>query len=205
IEDILFFLGVSIASIWMAPPIGLSLWKAVETKYHYWLIGAIAFVVFLSVLYRLIWHRQAAGWAKWRRKLRRAVLETCVVFRFILRSGGTTFLLSALLNVLQWSSRFGVLLALVAALGVEANFLGLFFLQWMVYIAMTLVPTPGASGGAEAAFYLIYQTLLPSSVIGLASAGWRIITYYFILFLGLVFLQFGQIARRYKWQLDVPS
>ena len=42
-----------------------------------------------------------------------------------------------------------------------------FLLQWVIFTVMVFVPTPGASGGAEAAFLLVYSALLPVRIIGI--------------------------------------
>jgi hypothetical protein len=55
-----------------------------------------------------------------------------------------------------------------------------------VFTALNFVPTPGASGGAEAAFVLVYSALLPEAVIGIATSGWRFLTFYLQLGLGSV-------------------
>jgi len=49
-----------------------------------------------------------------------------------------------------------------------------------------MMPTPGATGGAEASFYMIYYYLLPHKSIGLIIAGWRFLTFYFLLGLGTI-------------------
>jgi uncharacterized membrane protein YbhN (UPF0104 family) len=78
--------------------------------------------------------------------------------------------------------------ALVAFLGAPVDPVLFFLLQWVVFTAMMFIPTPGASGGAEAAFYLVYSALIPAGIIGLATAGWRFFTFYLQLGLGsLVF------------------
>jgi uncharacterized membrane protein YbhN (UPF0104 family) len=56
-------------------------------------------------------------------------------------------------------------------------------LQVFVFALMTLVPTPGAAGGAEVMFSLIYRAFLPAGTIGLVTAGWRFLTFYFLLLL----------------------
>ena len=61
-----------------------------------------------------------------------------------------------------------------------------FLLQWVVFTAMSVVPTPGGSGGAEAVFVLVYSALLPDAVIGIATAGWRFLTFYVQLALGSI-------------------
>lgn len=43
---------------------------------------------------------------------------------------------------------------------------------------MNAVPTPGAIGGAEALFALLYRPFLPAGSIALVMAGWRFFTFY---------------------------
>src|SRR5690606_28502095 len=78
----------------------------------------------------------------------------------------------------QWIARYSVISALVAYLGYPVQPVLFWLLQWVVFTLMAMIPTPGAAGGAEAAFYLIYSALLPEQVIGLATAGWRFLTFY---------------------------
>jgi uncharacterized membrane protein YbhN (UPF0104 family) len=85
----------------------------------------------------------------------------------------------------QWLTRFSILLAVLLALGLPDDLLSFFLLQWMVFVAMALVPTPGAAGGAEAAFLLVFGKIIPSAAVGPALAGWRFLTYYFMLLAGV--------------------
>jgi uncharacterized membrane protein YbhN (UPF0104 family) len=69
-------------------------------------------------------------------------------------------------------------------------------LQVFVFALMTLVPTPGAAGGAEVMFSLMYSSFLPAGTIGLVTAGWRFLTFYFLLLLAAVLsLLFGMQLR----------
>ena len=65
-------------------------------------------------------------------------------------------------------------------------------LGWFVYFAILFIPTPGAVLGAEAAFYLIFASLLSTDLIGLVTFGWRFLTFYLQLTLGIIlFLSAG--------------
>ncbi|MEM9921878.1 MAG: lysylphosphatidylglycerol synthase transmembrane domain-containing protein [Bacteroidota bacterium] len=197
LEDIIFFVLVGISSLLYASPVQQSMWmpvwEGILKKGHllpYLMVGLGVWTFSYQV-----WLKKMSFWKKWQKKLRRLWMETRVVLRFIYRKGWKTFLLSAFTNCLQWSCRFMVLLTLIKSIGIEANYLELFFMQWMVYLAMAFVPTPGASGGAEAAFYFVYKSILPESLLGIVVAGWRIITYYYILLLGVVLLQIGRLLQ----------
>lgn len=66
-------------------------------------------------------------------------------------------------------------------------------MQAILYVAMAFVPTPGASGGAEAGFALIFGPIYGSVNTSVALILWRIITFYFIIAFGGVFLSIRSI------------
>lgn len=119
-----------------------------------------------------------------RRYLRTAWWDAKDVYQRIIRRGKAWFALSFLLTSVQWSARYSVITALAAFLGAEVDIVLFFVLQWVVFTLMTLVPTPGATGAAEAAFYFVFGPVLPDRVIGVATAGWRFLTFYVQLALG---------------------
>jgi glycosyltransferase 2 family protein len=124
--------------------------------------------------------------ARARRKLRDTWRDARAVFRLIAVRGRWRFALSLSLTALQWSARYSVISALAAFLGAPVQPVLFWLLQWVVFTLMAFIPTPGATGGAEAAFYLIYSAFLPDRVIGIATAGWRFFTFYFQLGLASV-------------------
>jgi glycosyltransferase 2 family protein len=129
-----------------------------------------------------------------RRKLRSTWIDAREVFRLVLRGGKWRFALSFLLTAIQWTARYSVISALVAFLGAPVQPVLFWVLQWVVFSLMALIPTPGAAGGAEAAFFFIYSAFLPERVIGLATAGWRFLTFY--LQLGLAAIIFFLLRLR---------
>lgn len=127
--------------------------------------------------------------ARTRRRLRTTVGDATDVFRLIIKRGKSRFALSFLLTAIQWSARYSVVSALIAYLGYPVQPLLFWLLQWVVFTLMTMIPTPGAAGGAEAAFYVIYSAFIPAEAIGLATTGWRFLTFYFQLgFAAIIFL-----------------
>lgn len=116
--------------------------------------------------------------ARLRRKLRRWWREARIVFRLIVRRGKARFALNVGLSAVQWAARYSVVTALIAFLGAPVEPVLFWLFQWIVFTLMTFMPTPGATGGAEAAFTLLYAGLLPTGIIGLATAGWRFLTFY---------------------------
>ena len=158
-------------------------------------VGVIAAVV---ILWRLAIRGYLGGGARrWslrraartRRRTRKSSRDFRSVLRLVRERGKGRFLLTFLVTAVQWSCRYSVATAVAYFLGAQVDPVLFFLLQWVIFTAMLFVPTPGASGGAEAAFYLVYSALLPASVVGLATAGWRLLTFYLQLSLGsLLFL-----------------
>ena len=124
--------------------------------------------------------------ARVRRRFRRAWWDFRDVYRLVVERGKSRFLLTMGITAVQWSCRYSVVSALAAFLGAEVDPVLFFLLQWVVFTVMLFIPTPGASGGAEAAFYLVYSALLPAPIVGLMTAGWRFLTFYLQLALGAV-------------------
>jgi uncharacterized membrane protein YbhN (UPF0104 family) len=52
---------------------------------------------------------------------------------------------------------------------------------------MAIIPLPGAAGGAEGGFYLIYSKFFASNTILTAIFIWRVLTYYSSIAIGSIF------------------
>lgn len=119
-------------------------------------------------------------------------LDAREVYRLIRTDGKSRFVLSMTLTAVQWVSRYSIIAVLIAFLGAPVQPVLFWLLQWVVFTLAAFIPTPGAAGGAEAAFFLIYSPFVPSGVLGLATAGWRFFTFY--LLLGLAALLYFAIG-----------
>lgn len=124
--------------------------------------------------------------ARTRRRWRDTWRDASSVFRLIARRGKARFALTLSLTAVQWGARYSVISALIAYLGQPVQPVLYWLLQWVVFTLMAMVPTPGAAGGAEAAFFLVYSPFIPEDVMGLATAGWRFLTFYLLLGLAAV-------------------
>jgi uncharacterized protein (TIRG00374 family) len=146
------------------------------------LIGLIAWLIMRGAL------RGHAGdglrrsglrvWGRPRRRLRRTMHDARAAFALIATRGKARFALTLTFTALHWIARYSVITALALFLGVPFDPILFWLLQWVVFTLMSFVPTPGAAGGAEVAFTAVYATLLPSGFIGLATAAWRMFTFY---------------------------
>ena len=117
-------------------------------------------------------------WGGLRRRLRRAWREARAVFRLIARTGKTRMALTLTFTAVQWLARYSVISALALFLGIPFDPVLFWVLQWVVFTIMSFIPTPGATGGAELGFTAVYASLLPGGTIGIATAGWRLFTFY---------------------------
>ena len=133
-------------------------------------------------------------------RLRRGTLATWAdarqVYRLVRTDGKLRFALSLSLTAVQWTARYSIISALVAFLGAPVQPVLFWMLQWVVFTLAAFIPTPGAAGGAEAAFFVVYSPFIPSSLMPLATAGWRFFTFYILLGLaGVLYLMMGGLRR----------
>lgn len=207
VEDAVFFAVALPAAIlwtrsWELPVVASSVRLLRENALTVIGAGAIAaLAVWLALHFMLFGHAGervqrwiVRRWGRVRRRLRRFLREAgAVAGEILLRSKGR-FALTLALTAVHWMARYSVVAALAAFLGVNVDPVLFWLLQWVVFSVMTFVPTPGATGGAELAFTAVYATLLPSGMIGLATAAWRFFTFYAPV--GLAALLFPLLAVR---------
>jgi uncharacterized protein (TIRG00374 family) len=197
LEDLVFFLvalplSAAMSSAWRLPAI-----RSLAGRVHFDAPEALAIVLAALVAVRVLWHLALVGrlgrgtrrrglrfGARTRRRMRKTWREFSDVYRRVISHGKLRFAATLAITALQWSCRYSVATAFVYFLGYHVDPLLFFLLQWVIFTAMLFIPTPGASGGAEAAFLLVYSALLPTRVIGLVTAGWRFLTFYLPLGLG---------------------
>jgi uncharacterized protein (TIRG00374 family) len=201
LQDSLFFVFALPISIVLSRAWNLPVLRTVgrEARGKAILITAVAAVVLFSL--RLLWRAVLIGrlgegprrhGLKWTAKTKRRLSHTWADVRevrgMVLERGKGLFLLTELITAVQWSCRYSVITALACFLAPQTHIdpVLFFLLQWVVFTAMAVVPTPGGSGGAEAVFVLVYSALLPDAVIGIATAGWRFLTFYVQLALGSI-------------------
>jgi len=132
-----------------------------------------------------------------RRGLRSTWVDAREAYRLIRKNGKWRFALSLSLTASSWIARYSIVSALIAFLGAPVQPVLFWLLQWVVFTLAAFIPTPGAAGGAEAAFFVIYSAFVPASVMGLATAGWRFFTFYLNLALAAVlYIVLGGTRRR---------
>lgn len=213
-EDLAFFviavpIALTLASAWH-----LSFLKIFYEKLHtnlIWLVAlilAISFAIWLAMkiiskLHTKKTNKQANHSPSFIQRMtskgKKISKDFKAAYVLIGKRGKLRFTLTSSLTGMQWICRYSIITALAASLGLNVDPVLFFALQWIVFTLSVFIPTPGAAGGAEASFYLIFAPFLPSQSMGLITAGWRLLTFYLYLASGTTIyglFRLIQVAKR---------
>ena len=192
VEDAVFFALAIPVSLVLTRPWENPMWRQtgdfLQKHGLYIGLGVLLGIALIWYLYRRI--KVVAASKSHSGRWRQGLADFKSTVHLIFAKGRKPFLLSLLALSIQWLIRFSILLLVLMALGISNDLLQFFLLQWMVFGAMVLTPTPGGTGGAEAAFLMVFGKILPASAVGAVLMGWRFVSYYFILLAGVVILWF---------------
>lgn len=99
-----------------------------------------------------------------------------------------------MISIVQMLIFYSVNYWVYRSLGLNAvNAITIISLQAILYVAVAFVPTPGAAGGAEAGFLLLFISIYGAINTPVAMILWRIITFYFIILFGGIYLSIRSI------------
>lgn len=107
-------------------------------------------------------------------------------FTLVWQHGKLRMIFSFAVLLLQWMAKFSVLIVILHAFNIDFEAIQIYIRQWVIFVTMLFIPTPGASGGAEASFLLIFGKSIPSDIAYLVVSVWRLFTYYFILLMAAI-------------------
>ncbi len=193
LADAVFFVlalpaAVYLTSSWKNPHI-LGIWHALIS---HWPVAAAAFLILFGILIIVNRVRSRLGGSKkadprgsgiilnFRKSLKRFKVDLSAASGFVAGNGKAAFVACVILSGIGWCGRYSAVAALAVGLGIPADPVLFFLLQWVVFTTMTMIPTPGAIGGAEVSFALIYNGLIPTPAIPVLTAAWRFVTFYVI-------------------------
>jgi uncharacterized protein (TIRG00374 family) len=120
-------------------------------------------------------------WKKYREKIKKVWEDFIGVYCLVLKTGKYQFLLNVFLSGLNWICKFSVITVLLMGFDIPTQPVTFFLFQWIILVIMNLLPTPGGSGGAGTTFYFLFIYFVPGGILGIVTAGWRFITFYFSL------------------------
>ena len=99
-------------------------------------------------------------------------------------------LVSALFIGLYWLFFFMIAPVLLVGLGAKPYFMRAMIMQFIMFLVLPYIPTPGASGVAELGFAAFFAPFVPLPLLGILAIAWRLLTYYgSIIFGGLITLR----------------
>ena len=134
------------------------------------------------------------SWNKLMNELKGGWKEMLESFNTVRKDGFRYFIVSFTILLMQWISKFSVLLVLLWALNIDFKPFQVYIQQWIVYLTMIFIPTPGATGGAEATFFLLFEKQIPKDLLPLIISTWRFFMYYLMLFLAVFLVQFVKFS-----------
>ncbi len=112
------------------------------------------------------------------------------------------FLASILISIFNMSFLFAIPYFIYRAFGLHQEpFILLFTLQAFLFLAVSLVPLPGAAGASEGGFYLFFSSMFGSIPVFMPMIIWRFFTYYLILLFGsclVIIREFVHIYRSHR-------
>lgn len=110
-----------------------------------------------------------------------SIKEMNINFNKAWQHGKLRMLIGITILFMQWAAKFSVLIVILNAFEIDFNSVQIYIRQWVIYVTMLFIPTPGASGGAEASFLLIFGKSIPADISFLIVSIWRFFTYYYVL------------------------
>lgn len=205
-EDVIMYVMAIVLSIYFAHESADKIASSALTtlREYWWRIGLALIIIILirTVMRRygglqlrsLIPLKYKKSYVRFINGVQSAIAEMASCLKLIMEQGKLRFLLSFSILLLQWTMKFSILLVLLYAFGLDIPRVNTYLNQWIVYLSMMFVPTPGATGGAETLFYYMFSDLIPEGVLPIVTTLWRFGTYYLFLILAVLLLQFQLYA-----------
>lgn len=202
IEDIIFYSSGIVLAFFFSAGLLTKIFDRVTTFIFENYIFILAVVIILAIYILLLKKDKIPLALKWqqlipakiktriyilRSKFYESLKEMGSNFKLAFKDGKLRMAISLIVLFIQWMSKFSVLIVILKAFNIEFDSIQIYIRQWVIYVTMLFIPTPGASGGAEASFLLIFGKSIPSDITYLVVSLWRLFTYYFILFSAVVF------------------
>jgi len=155
-----------------------------------WLFKNISVLKEVSIIPK----KYKTGWANLKVELKSGWVEMTQTFNQVRKDGLRYFIVSFAILITQWFCRFSVLAVLLYALDIDFRPFQVYIQQWIVYLTMIFIPTPGATGGAEATFFLLFEGEIPKELLPLVVSTWRFFMYYLMLFLAVFLIQIVKLS-----------
>jgi glycosyltransferase 2 family protein len=94
---------------------------------------------------------------------------------------------ATIFTFLEWAAFYSIPYCIYRSFGFSsAHYIRMLSAQVLLAMFMSFIPLPGAEGGAEGGFYLIYRLFFKADTILPAIFIWRILTYYLNILVGSI-------------------
>lgn len=207
LEEYIFFLISAPIVFWFSPAARgafVELWNKLPAKmwrgdniFPYVILPALGVALIGRIAWRLMNEAHKSKLRNFWSGVRQHVKLGFDTLRFVAAKGGWRFVVTVGLAGVHWVCRCSLLVVLLEGLRQQLDALPVIMSQWLLFMLMNFVPSPGAVGGAEFGFVLFYRASLPENFVGVLSTAWRMLT--FTLPVGLAALVFmGQVRRDKK-------
>ena len=99
-----------------------------------------------------------------------------------------------LMTAMQLICYFSITFFIYKSLGLKGEkWINIIFVQSLLYLAVSFIPTPGSTGASETGFIAFFKFFFPSKLIFVSMLLWRIISYYLNIIAGVVIILFDSI------------
>lgn len=146
------------------------------------------------------------GWlAKGLSAIQKTVADFRTALQLVAAGGKLRFLLNIGFAALQWGMRYSVFTALAFGFGLDPHPVKFLLLQWLLFTLMNIVPTPGAIGGAEIGFALLFKGVVPPGLLALSVSSWRFVATYLQLIVAASLMVFIEKPEKKKAHTEPVS
>ncbi len=199
-EDIVFYaIGIALSMYYMHDTLATLLTSLAEKKLLLYTILVVIIALMLlprigiripSLINKMLPERISSKLSSVGQSAKSSLYKIWNAYKDIYKRGKLLFLFSLTFLFLQWMAKFTILAILLHALGIDFTLFEVYIKQWILTMGLLFVPTPGASGGAEAAFVLMFGDLLTGDIMKIIMSVWRFFTYFFMMFTSVIIFQF---------------
>lgn len=128
-----------------------------------------------------------------------SILEYAECLKYFMHKSLWRSLLGAAFSVLSLTALYSCPYFILRMHGVhDVSWIKILSLTSICYVSVTLLPTPGNSGGAEFSFRSIFASYLTGGVLFWGMICWRIVSYYLYILCGCVLFLIQQIFKLTK-------
>lgn len=101
-----------------------------------------------------------------------------------------------LMTTVQLICFFSITFFIYRSLGLKGEkWMSIMFVQALLYLAVSFIPTPGSTGASETGFITFFKFFFPSNLIFVSMLLWRIISYYLNILAGMIIILFDSIKQ----------